>query len=248
MNSILNAFLSGNYAQGLAQFNALHQPTAADQRWAGSCALNLDQNPLAKDLFLQARDAYPGAGVGLATVYRMTHEYPLAWAALERVDPANLDALNLALYWREIGALRYVEGQLSAATHALEHAWAAVLASPEGGALKGTVAQTLAFMYSVRGLDQQAEVFLAHALAASSPARRVYVLAARALRRIYLGRVREAKADLDEAEPLALGGLTHSRGHCALYRRPPGLVNRCSARGCGRPGAGASMGTGLWRP
>ncbi len=214
MNSILEAFLRGEYAQGLAQFHALGQPTAEDQRWAGACALNLDQTRLAKDLFLQARGTFPGAGVGLATTHRITHEYALAWEALDRVNPAMLAPLDLALYWREVGALRYVEGNLSAATQALEHAWSAVLASPEGEALKGTVAQTLAFMYGVRGLDRQAEGYLEHALAASPPARRVYVLAARALRRIYLGRSADAQDDLNDAGSLvaalpAAGAIVH---------------------------------------
>lgn len=202
MNSILEAFLSGAYAQGLARYNALPHPTAEDQRWAGACALNMDLAPLARDLFLAARSAEPGAGVGLATAYRTGHEYGLAWAALEQVVPDALGTLDLALYWREVGALRYVEGRLPEATRALEQAWAAVLAAPEGGPLRGTVAQTLAFMYGVRGLDRQAEHFLEHALAASPPARRVYVLAARALRRIYLGRHADAQADLDEAGAL----------------------------------------------
>ncbi|GGB79179.1 BTAD domain-containing putative transcriptional regulator [Deinococcus soli (ex Cha et al. 2016)] len=202
MNSILEAFLSGAYAQGLARYHALPHPTAEDQRWAGACALNMDQAPLAKDLFLTARAAAPGAGVGLATAYRIGHEYTLAWTALEQVVPDALSPLDLALYWREVGALRYVEGHLPEATQALEQAWSAVLASPEGGPLRGTVAQTLAFMYGVRGLDRQAEGFLEHALAASPPARRVYVLAARALRRIYLGRHADAQADLEEAASL----------------------------------------------
>lgn len=204
MNSILQAFLSGEYAEGLAQYHALSHPSADDQRWAGACALNMDQAPLAKDLFLTARAAAPGAAVGLATVYRVGHDYALAWAALEQIIPDALSPLDLALYWREVGALRFVDGHLPEATQALEHAWSAVLASPQGGLLRGTVAQTLAFMYGVRGLDRQAEGFLEQALAASPPARRVYVLAARALRRIYLGRHADAQADLDEAEALVV--------------------------------------------
>ena len=200
VNGILAAFLAGEYADGLALYRQLATPSGADHRWAGACALHLGEALLARPLFLRARAAgYAGADVGLASAHRVTSEVELARSALDRIHaPETLPATERALYWREVGMLHTWNGQLVDATAALEDAWACTFESGTE-ALTGLVGQALAFVYGQRGLDAHAEPLLDAALEHENPARRPYVLSARALRRLYLGRFDEARADLEAA-------------------------------------------------
>ena len=197
MNAILSRIAEGRYATGLAEFRALPNPTAEDERLAGVCLFNLHELQQAQDLLLRARaNGCEAAGIDLASVYRHMGLVDLSHEALDQVDTSRLSDFDRVLALRERGAQHFTAGEVVAACEVLERAWALVHEASTGWMLRPSVGHALGLAYADRGLDRLAADHFTEALRTANPARAVQLHAARALCLTHLGDLDHAASDL----------------------------------------------------
>ncbi|MFB9995016.1 hypothetical protein ACFFLM_24000 [Deinococcus oregonensis] len=200
-NAVLASVLAGNYREGLRVFAGLSESTPEDQRWAGLCALNLNDRGAARDHLAQAvMGGQQAARIELAALYRFAGEWQLAEAQLTALDWSALEPLDRALAHRERAQHLVWQGHLGAATTALEDAWLAASAPWPGAPLRGPIAQLQGTILAQRGDDLRAAERFAVAWRDGSPGRQPYALLSRALSLTYIGRFSEALRDLRTAQ------------------------------------------------
>ncbi|GBF04727.1 transcriptional regulator, SARP family [Deinococcus aerius] len=191
----------GLYEQGLATYAALADPTPADARWAGVCALNLRQFERAKNfLLLAVGGGEAAANVELSTTLRQLGDLSLADQVLATVDEAGLAPFDRCLLYRERAALAYSGGALKEASELLEIALlSAYQSGPLQQVLLPAINQLFGLVLGSRGFYARAEQNFTLALEGSHAARSIYVRNSRGLCRLRLGKLDEADADLNDA-------------------------------------------------
>lgn len=201
MTAVLQKFFEGDYEGGWLCYRSLPNPSFEDDRIAALCLLNLQQAQQAKNLLLKARaGGCEPAAIELATTYRILGQEDLGKASLERVEIVTLSGLDKVMALREWGAIHLCDGNLAAASEALEKAWEAAYETPFTPKILASIGQLLGRVYSERGRDRQAADYLETALQSANPAKSVYIRTTRALCLSYLGCFDEAQSDLEAAE------------------------------------------------
>lgn len=201
MGAVLQKFFEGDFEGGWRCYQALPQPSFEDDRIAALCLLNLQQPQQAKELLLKARArGAAAAGIELATTYRILGQEDLGKESLERIKIHSLSGLDKVMALREWGAIHLCDGNLEAASKALEQAWEAAYETPFTPYLLASIGQLLGRVYSERGRDRQAADYLERALQSANPVKSLYIRTTRALCLAYLGRFEEAQEDLQAAK------------------------------------------------
>ncbi|MER3553725.1 MAG: hypothetical protein C4331_05090 [Meiothermus sp.] len=201
MGAVLEKFFEGDFEGGWSCYQALRNPSFEDDRIAALCLLNLQQVQQAKNLLLKARaKGCETAAIELATTYRILGQEDLGKESLGRIEIQTLSGLDKVMALREWGAIHLGDGNLAAASEALERAWEAAYETPFTPKILASIGQLLGWVYSERGRDRQATDYLDTALQSANPAKSVYIRTTRALCLSYLGRFEEAHCDLEAAK------------------------------------------------
>jgi tetratricopeptide (TPR) repeat protein len=222
VNPVLEAYLNGEYQQGLDAYRTLEQPNAEASAWAGQCWFNLNRNVEALEAFGLARSAgFEDAGVFAATVMRFSSGTEAATTTLNGVDQTKLTPFGRAAFAREFGLLAVAANQNRIAVKHLETAWQLAASDPIGQRLLHRFSQSLAFALIESGRDVNALPYLGRALESSPTNHRGSLLLLRAASRAYTGAVAEARQDLATVAELE-GTLTP----IAFHRYVQGMVAR----------------------
>lgn len=201
MGAVLHKFFEGDFEGGWRCYQTLTQPSFEDDRIAALCLINLQQAQQAKNLLLKTRArGCKAAAIELATTYRILGQEALGKETLERIEIRSLNGLDRVMALREWGAIHLCDGNLTAASEALEKAWEAAYETPFTPNLLASIGQLLGRVYSDRGRDHLAADYLDIALQSANRVKSVYIRATRALCLAYLGCFEEAQADLEAAK------------------------------------------------
>jgi tetratricopeptide (TPR) repeat protein/DNA-binding SARP family transcriptional activator len=203
-NPVLNQHvLSTQYEIGLKCYRSISEPTPEDERLAGRCLLATQKLSEAHEMLLRSIGrGCNQAIIELATYHRMLGELATAQSTLLEFNFETAHTIDQALAARELGVILYTKGDLVKAAEALENACKLAASTPLGN----SIAPEISFHYGRALADQghskrALEAFTASLLETNN-SKRILKLGARAECLIHLGRLTEAEADLDEAEPL----------------------------------------------
>lgn len=199
---VLEAALTGRFAEALDVFAGLISPTPEDERWAAYSELSLGLVLPARDRLLRLlAHGHAVARVELATVYRLQGDAARAFDLLAALELDSLGPFDRTLAHREQGACLLELGRYAQAEVALEEAWTTAqhdAALP----LRPGVAYALGYAQSLMGHDRQARHHLDIAVREAVGVKRLYPLLARAYANVCLLWVGDAERDLQEAEAL----------------------------------------------
>jgi len=198
MTAVQQAAQAGEYAQGVALFGALAQPTPTDFRWAGVCHLHLGQVLEAGLRLQQALNrGVRSAGVHLASLYFQQGDPAQALSALDQVTPGELEASDAALWYRARTRVLWVMGEGRDTLLALANqAWVFSADAPLD--VKVSVSTLLGHLHG--HFDEHASALSYFTFAAQNGHRKRlrYVRLAQASSLLALGHLDEAERALDQ--------------------------------------------------
>jgi DNA-binding SARP family transcriptional activator len=206
LNTILELIVGGQYETAWLAFEAIHEPSATDERWAGYALAILGRGLEARDLLLKSRRrGCQEAGIELSFTQQSIGELARAQEALDRLDLESFGGLDRAFAERQSGMLALANGDYKKALSAFERAWVSAHDDDLGSIALPGIAQALAFVCSHLGHDIRADHYYGFALERGSLAMRGSLLLARAASRINLDLLEAAESDLLAARPLLEG-------------------------------------------
>ena len=219
-NSILELVLQGAYTQGLSVHARLQDASAADDRWAGLCLLNVGRPLEARALLTRALGrGHAPAAIELATVYRQLGEPELGRQTLQSLDLSGLSIFDRALAERECGVSRMGFGDLRGAYEALERAWNLATQTDAEGSLLPGIGLTLGYVCMAQGAEQRALHFVMRALEHAGGLRLLQLQTVAGACSTYAGRFQDAEAMFAQSGSVSGPGAPTLLYHKAVLAR-----------------------------
>lgn len=202
MNPVRRAVETGEYQQGIAEFDRLAETKATDYRWLGICLHHQGRYPEAELRLGQAAQGGDSAAhIFLAALCISQGRTPDALNTLKRVSPQTLADEDAALWYRERARIGWMLGERR--DQLLEWAKDAWLLCAQGTlAVQVSVATFLGSLHQHFGEHEQALAYLQFAEANGHARRLEYVFFSQAEALVALRRLEEAQQVIERIQIL----------------------------------------------
>jgi hypothetical protein len=188
----------GAFERGIAAYEALNDPSPADDRWLGVCHFQLMEDMKALEVFYRAvARGEEAARINLAHLLRFLERGEEASSELRSVSFERLGDYDRVFYLRVQSMHEENNGNLREALKSAEEAWKRIQGLPEFAILAPSVLAQLGILHGRIGRAQRALWFFERGLQITDGVEQQKVRIRRVPVLVSLGRFKEAAAELD---------------------------------------------------
>lgn len=223
----------GEYELGVEAYEALEQPTPADDRWVAQCLMGCSKRERALEHCLRAiQRGEKAAQIDLVRIYIFVGRADEGRQQMTSLPVEEFEGYNRALWFRNMSQVLHGQGDVAGALQHVNQAWQQLQGCPEFPFLATRILSNLADLYIINGNQNKGMYYLERAEQFCLPIQSWRLKLTRACALIEVGR-------LEECETLAeniLEGCTHPQilltchillGEIAMMRMNAGLALQC---------------------
>ncbi|MFC5598358.1 hypothetical protein [Deinococcus cellulosilyticus] len=153
----------GEFEKGLAVYESLMAPGAADDRWAGLCHLAHGNRERALEcLFRSVERGCHAAKIDLARVLFICDRVEECQKELQEIEPQGLSRFNQAMYFR-VTAIHRSAFDLVEAAKLSERSWRVIQSADEFVFAAPRILHTLAYIYQTAKKPEKTDLYLSRA-------------------------------------------------------------------------------------